>query len=86
MRRELAHRRVDEPGRVVVAVAASRTVDEDDVLGPEDGDFAAKVAAQGQIPWTSLETPARPPMLPFFGNEAARAADEADGDGGEDQE
>ncbi len=30
--------------------------------------FAAKVAAQGQIPWVSLETPARPPMLPFFGN------------------
>jgi PAP2 superfamily len=29
--------------------------------------FAARVAAKGEIPWTSLETPARPPMLPFFG-------------------
>lgn len=25
-------------------------------------------AAKGEIPWHSLETPARPPMLPFFGN------------------
>jgi hypothetical protein len=25
-------------------------------------------AATGEIPWHSLETPARPPMLPFFGN------------------
>lgn len=29
--------------------------------------FAARAAAQGEIPWTSLDTPARPPMLPFFG-------------------
>jgi PAP2 superfamily len=35
--------------------------------------FAARVAAQGEIPWTSLETPARPPMLPFFGNVRAWA-------------
>src|SRR5689334_9138406 len=32
---ELADRRVDEPRRVVVAVAASRAVDEDDVLAAE---------------------------------------------------
>ena len=31
-RHELAHRRVDEPGRVVGAVAAARPVDENDVL------------------------------------------------------
>ena len=24
--------------------------------------------AKGEIPWISLETPKRPPMLPFFGN------------------
>jgi PAP2 superfamily protein len=29
--------------------------------------FAAKAVANGEIPWTSLDTPARPPMLPFFG-------------------
>ena len=41
---ELAHRRVDEPGRVVVAVAAAGTVDEDDVLAPT---FAA--SARGRL-------------------------------------
>ena len=25
-------------------------------------------SAKGEIPWHSLETPSRPPMLPFFGN------------------
>jgi hypothetical protein len=29
--------------------------------------FAASASAKGEIPWTSLDTPARPPMLPFFG-------------------
>jgi hypothetical protein len=29
--------------------------------------FAASVSAKGEIPWTSLDSPARPPMLPFFG-------------------
>jgi PAP2 superfamily protein len=29
--------------------------------------FAASAAARGEIPWTSLDSPARPPMLPFFG-------------------
>jgi hypothetical protein len=29
--------------------------------------FAASVAAKGEIPWTSLDSPSRPPMLPFFG-------------------
>src|SRR5207248_7925097 len=32
---ELADRRVDEPGRVVVTVAAAGTVDQHDVLGAE---------------------------------------------------
>jgi len=30
--------------------------------------LATATAAKGEIPWHSLETPARPPMLPFFGN------------------
>jgi PAP2 superfamily protein len=29
--------------------------------------FVTKSQAAGQIPWVSLETPARPPMLPLFG-------------------
>jgi hypothetical protein len=29
--------------------------------------LAAAARAKGEIPWTSLESPARPPMLPFFG-------------------
>ncbi len=30
--------------------------------------FADNTTAKGQIPWISLDAPARPPMLPFFGN------------------
>lgn len=30
--------------------------------------LATATAAKGEIPWLSLEIPARPPMLPFFGN------------------
>lgn len=30
--------------------------------------LAQACMAKGEIPWQSLETPARPPMLPFFGN------------------
>jgi hypothetical protein len=29
--------------------------------------FAARTASKGEIPWTSLDSPPRPPMLPFFG-------------------
>ncbi len=29
--------------------------------------FASAARAKGQIPWQSLDAPARPPMLPFFG-------------------
>ena len=29
--------------------------------------LAAVAAAKGEIPWKSMETPARPPMLPFYG-------------------
>jgi hypothetical protein len=29
--------------------------------------FAAAARAKGEIPWTSLDSPPRPPMLPFFG-------------------
>jgi len=30
--------------------------------------LAAACSAKGETPWHSLETPVRPPMLPFFGN------------------
>lgn len=30
--------------------------------------IAAATAARGETPWHSIETPPRPPMLPFFGN------------------
>jgi len=30
--------------------------------------LASKIKATGEMPWVSLETPARPPMLPVFGN------------------
>ena len=30
--------------------------------------LATACAAKGETPWVSLETPKRPPMLPFFGN------------------
>ncbi|CAN5587415.1 hypothetical protein BH10BAC2_BH10BAC2_20380 [soil metagenome] len=30
--------------------------------------LATATAVKGEIPWVSLETPKRPPMLPFFGN------------------
>lgn len=29
--------------------------------------FVTSTRARGEIPWTSLDAPARPPMLPFFG-------------------
>src|SRR4030095_7250112 len=29
--------------------------------------FATAATAKGEIPWTSLDSPPRPPMLPFFG-------------------
>jgi hypothetical protein len=34
---------------------------------PQWDAFAAAAKAKGEIPWTSLDTPPRPPMLPFFG-------------------
>lgn len=35
---------------------------------PQWDSLASATAAKGEIPWRSLETPVRPPMLPFFGN------------------
>jgi hypothetical protein len=35
--------------------------------------FAAAAVAKGEVPWTSLESPPRPPMLPFFGQVRAWA-------------
>ena len=30
--------------------------------------LAAAAAARGEVPWKSMDSPPRPPMLPFFGN------------------
>jgi hypothetical protein len=40
--------------------------------------FAAAATAKGETPWTSLDTPARPPMLPFFGQVRGWAMTPAD--------
>jgi hypothetical protein len=40
--------------------------------------FAATAVQKGEIPWTSLDTPTRPPMLPFFGQVRAWAMTPAD--------
>jgi len=40
--------------------------------------FAANATAKGEIPWTSLDSPARPPMLPFFGQVRGWAITPAD--------
>jgi hypothetical protein len=40
--------------------------------------FATRVSAAGETPWKSLDSPARPPMLPFFGNVRGWAMTPAD--------
>jgi hypothetical protein len=40
--------------------------------------FAAQAVGRGEIPWTSLDSPPRPPMLPFFGQVRAWAMTPAD--------
>ncbi|MEP6845006.1 MAG: PA-phosphatase, partial [Panacibacter sp.] len=59
-------------GRQIASVFAARgrTDNTSKAVGtPTQWDsLAIATAAKGEIPWHSLETPARPPMLPFFGN------------------
>ena len=49
-RTSVADRRVDEPRRVVVGVAAARAVDEDDVLAPDPARPASPARAVGRRP------------------------------------
>lgn len=59
-------------GRQIASVFAARGRADNTskaVGTPTQWDSLATVtAAKGEIPWHSLESPARPPMLPFFGN------------------
>src|ERR1017187_2197317 len=58
-------------GRQVAAVFVARAKSDHAgaaVGNPEEGsNLAATTSATGQLPWASLEVPARPPMLPLFG-------------------
>ena len=59
-------------GRAIAAVFIARAGA--DGMGAAGGSPAlwatlpARAAVRGDIPWQSMETPPRPPMLPFFGN------------------
>jgi len=45
---------------------------------PQWDAFAAAATAKGEVPWQSLDSPARPPMLPFFGQVRGWAMSPAD--------
>jgi hypothetical protein len=59
-------------GRAIAAVFVARAAS--DGMGAAGGSPAlwatlpARAAGRGDIPWQSMDNPARPPMLPFFGN------------------
>src|SRR4029453_15273542 len=59
-------------GRDVAAIFVARAAS--DGMGAAGGSPAlwallpARAAVRGDIPWQSMDRPARPPMLPFFGN------------------
>ena len=59
-------------GRAIAAVFVARAAS--DGMGAAGGSPAlwatlpARAAVRGDIPWQSMDIPARPPMLPFFGN------------------
>jgi hypothetical protein len=59
-------------GRAIAAVFVARAAS--DGMGAAGGSPAlwallpARAAVRGDIPWQSMDKPARPPMLPFFGN------------------
>jgi hypothetical protein len=71
-----------ELGRAVAAVFTARAASDGmrNAIGskPQWDAFAAEAKAKGEIPWTSLDTPPRPPMLPFFGKVKAWAMTPAD--------
>ena len=59
-------------GRAIAAIFVARAAS--DGMGAAGGSPAlwatlpARAAVRGDIPWQSMDIPARPPMLPFFGN------------------
>ena len=59
-------------GRAIAAVFVARAAS--DGMGAAGGSPAlwatlpARAASRGDVPWQSMDRPARPPMLPFFGN------------------
>jgi hypothetical protein len=58
-------------GKAVAAVLTARAGSDGmkNAIGtkPQWDAFAASAKAKGEVPWVSLDTPPRPPMLPFFG-------------------
>jgi hypothetical protein len=69
-------------GRTVAAAFAARAANDGmrNAVGtrPQWDAFAANATAKGETPWTSLDSPARPPMLPFFGQVRGWAMTPAD--------
>lgn len=59
-------------GRQVAGVfaARARTDNASKAVGTQAqwDSLATAASSKGEVPWVSLETPKRPPMLPFFGN------------------
>lgn len=69
-------------GRAVAAAFTTRAANDGmrSAVGtrPQWDAFAAAATARGEVPWQSLDTPARPPMLPFFGQVRGWAMTPAD--------
>jgi PAP2 superfamily len=69
-------------GRAVAAAFTARAAGDGmrNAIGtrPQWDAFAAAATAKGEIPWTSLDSPPRPPMLPFFGQVRGWAMTPAD--------
>jgi membrane-associated phospholipid phosphatase len=69
-------------GRTVAAAFAARAANDGmrNAVGTRAqwDAFAANATAKGEVPWTSLDSPARPPMLPFFGQVRGWAMTPAD--------
>jgi hypothetical protein len=69
-------------GKAVAAVFATRAAGDGmrNAIGTRAqwDAFATSTRAKGEIAWTSLDTPGRPPMLPFFGQVRAWAVTPTD--------